>query len=176
MDARRQHAATVVGVVVAGVLASIVVPGPYNFGSSLVGATLLGVLVGYGEPPKRDADCREYGREALGYGAALAFVLLLTLGSRSMRSSASRAGMTAAARPRTIGRDRNTPMLGDPSSSGVVCLSSSCWGSSCAGASSRATSQIEMPRQRIGLRDVHRRRASLREQASRSPSLCCSSA
>jgi hypothetical protein len=81
---RREHSATVVGVVVAGVLASVVVPGPYSFGSTLIGLTLLCVLFGYGEPPRETA-----WKEAIGYCGALAFALLLTLGFLSEAAGAS---------------------------------------------------------------------------------------
>jgi hypothetical protein len=63
----------VVGVVVAGVLASVVTPGPYNYGSTMIGVTLLAVLFGYGELPTA-------AREGVGFAAAIAFSLLLTLG------------------------------------------------------------------------------------------------
>jgi hypothetical protein len=72
---RREHSAAVVGVVVAGVLASVVIPGPYSFGSTMVGGTLLFVLFGYGELPHPTAV-----REAVGFAAAVAFAALLTFG------------------------------------------------------------------------------------------------
>ena len=72
-DGRRAHAATVVGVVVAGVLASIVVPGPYDFGSTMIGLTLLAVLFGYGDAP-------DSVREAIGFSAAVSICLLLVIG------------------------------------------------------------------------------------------------
>lgn len=71
--ARRQHVATVSGVVIAGVLASYVVPGPYSWGSTLIGIILAFILIGYGEWPAGR-------REAFGFAAAAAFVTLLTLG------------------------------------------------------------------------------------------------
>jgi hypothetical protein len=64
---------TLTGVVIAGVLASFVVPGPYSWGSTLIGVILLAILVGYAEPPA-------LGREIVGFAAAVAFALLLTLG------------------------------------------------------------------------------------------------
>lgn len=71
---RRQHAATVVGVVVAGVLASYIVPGPYNLGSTMLGLILIAILFGYGELPTER-------REAVGYAAACGFAVLLTAGA-----------------------------------------------------------------------------------------------
>jgi hypothetical protein len=70
---RRQHVAAVTGVVIAGVLASFVVPGPYSWGSTLIGVILGLLLFGYGDLPASN-------REAIGFSAALAFVLLLVLG------------------------------------------------------------------------------------------------
>jgi hypothetical protein len=69
----QQNAATVVGVVVAGVLASLVVPGPYDFGSTMIGLVLLAVLVAYGDWPTSR-------REALGFSAAAGICLLLVGG------------------------------------------------------------------------------------------------
>ena len=69
----RAHAATVVGVVLAGVLTSIVVPGPYDFGSTMIGLVLLATLYGYGEPPTDR-------REAVGFAAAVGICLLLVFG------------------------------------------------------------------------------------------------
>jgi hypothetical protein len=74
-EARGEHAAGVIGVVVAGVLASAIVPGPYSLGSTLVGVTLLGLLFGYCDLPHPAAL-----REAIGFAAAVAFALLLTFG------------------------------------------------------------------------------------------------
>ena len=68
----RQRGATVVGVVIAGVLASVTIPGPYDFGSMMIGALLLAVLLGYGSWPQGP-------REAVGFAAAAAFALLLCL-------------------------------------------------------------------------------------------------
>jgi hypothetical protein len=69
----RQHTAAVTGVVVAGVLASFVMPGPYNWGSTLIGMILLIVLCGYADRPHP-------GREVRGLAAAVAFILLLIVG------------------------------------------------------------------------------------------------
>jgi len=69
----RQRGATVVGVAIAGVLASVTLPGPYDFGSVMIGALLLAVLVGYGTWPQGK-------REAVGFAAAAAFTLVLLLG------------------------------------------------------------------------------------------------
>jgi len=69
----RQRGATVVGVVIAGVLAIVLLPGPYDFGSTMIGAVLLAVLVGYGTWPHRP-------REAVGFAAAAALTLVLLLG------------------------------------------------------------------------------------------------
>jgi hypothetical protein len=63
---------TVIGILLAGVLASFVIPGPFDWGSSLIGVVLLCVLVGYGDYP-RDR------RAAIGGAAAAAFTLLLIL-------------------------------------------------------------------------------------------------
>jgi hypothetical protein len=70
---RRAHGVTVVGVVLAGVLASIVVPGPYDFGATMIGLTLLAVLYGYGTTPTDQ-------REAVGLSAAVGICLLLVFG------------------------------------------------------------------------------------------------
>jgi hypothetical protein len=64
---------TVVGVVLAGVLASFVIPGPFDWGSTLIGVVLLFVLFGYAKPP-------HHWRPALAAAAAASFTLLLALG------------------------------------------------------------------------------------------------
>jgi hypothetical protein len=63
----------VVGVVVAGVLASFVIPGPYAWDTTMLGVLLLLILIGYGHFPRT-------AREAVGTAAAVAFVLLFTFG------------------------------------------------------------------------------------------------
>jgi hypothetical protein len=63
----------VVGVIVAGVLASFVIPGPFDWGSTLIGAVLLLVLIGYGTRPTT-------WRAAVGTASAAAFTMLLALG------------------------------------------------------------------------------------------------
>jgi hypothetical protein len=65
----------VLGVVIAGVIASVVEPGYFTWGSTVIGLTLLFVLVAYG-----GADKEETGSQSLAYGAALAFALLLIPG------------------------------------------------------------------------------------------------
>lgn len=64
---------SVIGVLLAGVLASFVIPGPFDWGSTLIGVVLLLVLIAYGEYPQ---DLRS----AIGAAAAAAFTLLLVLG------------------------------------------------------------------------------------------------
>jgi hypothetical protein len=56
VDDRRDPEAAAIGVVVAGVLASFVIPGPFDWGSTLIGLMLVLVLVGYGKKPR---DWRE---------------------------------------------------------------------------------------------------------------------
>jgi hypothetical protein len=64
----------VIGVVVAGVRASLVAPGPYSWGSTLVGIVLAMVLSAYVDWPLKLA------RPAIGFAAAWAFVVLLIVG------------------------------------------------------------------------------------------------
>lgn len=105
---RRAHAATVVGVVVAGVLASIVVPGPYDFGSTMIGLTLLAVLFSYGDLPIS-------AREAIGFSAAVSLSMLLAIGVFFDRACMSPAGRLPK-RPRNGGSSM-TPLLGGPTGS-----------------------------------------------------------
>lgn len=73
---RATHDAAVIGVVLAGVLASFVIPGPFDWGSTLIGVILLLVLVAYGGVPRGTGA----GRRGLGMAAAAAFCLVLVLG------------------------------------------------------------------------------------------------
>jgi hypothetical protein len=66
-------AAAVIGVVVAGVLASFVIPGPYSWDTMMLGALMLIILLGFAEIPQTR-------REAAGVAAAMAFALLFLLG------------------------------------------------------------------------------------------------
>jgi hypothetical protein len=68
--AKATDLAAVTGVVIAGVLASFVIPGPFDWGSTLIGIMLLVVLVGFVEVP-------ESRRETAAIAAAAGFVLLL---------------------------------------------------------------------------------------------------
>ncbi len=68
--------AAVIGVVIAGVLVSFTIPGPFDWGSSLIGLLLLGVLLAYGRAPRDPTDWRR----ALGGAVALAFCLMLVAG------------------------------------------------------------------------------------------------
>jgi hypothetical protein len=68
-----QRSAGVLGVVIAGVLATFIQPGIFALDSTLVGALLLGVLAGYGEAPTSL-------RQVLGFAVALAFCALLIIG------------------------------------------------------------------------------------------------
>ena len=72
-DQRRDPEAAAIGVVVAGVLASFVIPGPFDWGSTLIGLMLLLVLFGYGRRPERP-------RETLGMASAAGFSLVLVFG------------------------------------------------------------------------------------------------
>jgi hypothetical protein len=72
------HEAAVLGVVIAGVLTSFVIPGPFDRGSLLIGLLLIAVLVGYGRFPPRGRDNR---RRALAAAAAVGMCLLLVTGS-----------------------------------------------------------------------------------------------
>ena len=69
--------AAVIGVVIAGVLTSFVIPGPFDRGSLLIGLLLLAVLVGYGTVPPG----RESWRRALAGAAAVGLCLLVVTGS-----------------------------------------------------------------------------------------------
>jgi hypothetical protein len=73
---RAAQEAAVIGVVLAGVLASFVVPGPFDWGSTLIGAILLVVLCAYGGVPSGPGAWRR----GLGMAAAAAFCSLLILG------------------------------------------------------------------------------------------------
>lgn len=73
MDAKATDTAAVTGVVIAGVLASFVIPGPYDWGSTLIGIMLLVVLIGFIEVP-------DSKRETAAIAAAAAFALLLVFG------------------------------------------------------------------------------------------------
>jgi hypothetical protein len=73
---RAAQEAAVIGVVLAGVLASFVIPGPFDWGSTLIGAILLVVLCAYGGVP---SGPRAWQR-GLGMAAAAAFCWLLILG------------------------------------------------------------------------------------------------
>ncbi len=73
MSGQRSDPAAVIGVVVAGILASFVVPGPYAWDTVMLGLLLGFVLLGYGEMPTN-------AREALGMAAAIGFVLLFVSG------------------------------------------------------------------------------------------------
>lgn len=48
--------AAVIGVVIAGVLVSFTIPGPYDWGSTLIGLLLLSVLFAYGRAPGRKSS------------------------------------------------------------------------------------------------------------------------
>jgi hypothetical protein len=50
---RRGDPATPTGVVIAGVIAVVVVPGPWDWGAIMVGGVLLAILFGYGQWPDR---------------------------------------------------------------------------------------------------------------------------
>lgn len=65
--------AAVVGVVIAGVLASFVVTGPYAWDTTLLGLLLLSLLAGYGHLPRTRG-------QLFALSAALGFVLLFVLG------------------------------------------------------------------------------------------------
>jgi len=69
--------AAVVGVVIAGILASFVIPGPFDFGSLVIGLLLLSVLFAYGRWPTR----RDDWRKAFGLAAAIAFCLMFSAGA-----------------------------------------------------------------------------------------------
>jgi hypothetical protein len=70
--AAAQHA-TVLGVVIAGILVSFAAAGPYSWASTLIGVVLLALLVGYGGGwPSSEL-------EAVGYAAAVAFTVVLAL-------------------------------------------------------------------------------------------------
>jgi hypothetical protein len=82
-DGRRHATApsqdpAVIGVVIAGVLVSFTIPGPYDWGATLIGVILLAVLVAYGEMPQGLSIAEV--RRAIGLAAAAAFCLLLILG------------------------------------------------------------------------------------------------
>jgi hypothetical protein len=69
----RSDSAAVVGVVIAGVLASFTIPGPYGWDTTMLGAILLLVLVGYAEVPRTQ-------RETIALAAAAGFTLVYLLG------------------------------------------------------------------------------------------------
>ena len=66
----------VIGVVIVGVLASFTVPGPFDWGATLIGVVLLTVLYAY----VPTSPLPESPRRAAGTAAAAAFCLLLILG------------------------------------------------------------------------------------------------
>lgn len=70
--------AAVIGVVIAGVIASFTIPGPFDWGSTLIGVILLTVLLAYGAVPTglKLADVRR----AIGMAAAAAFCLVQIFG------------------------------------------------------------------------------------------------
>jgi hypothetical protein len=70
--------AAVIGVVIAGVIASFTIPGPFDWGSTLIGVILLMVLLAYGAVPTEwaFANCRR----AIGMAAAAAFCLVQIIG------------------------------------------------------------------------------------------------
>jgi hypothetical protein len=70
------HDAAVIGVVIAGVLSSFVIPGPFDWGSFLIGVLLLAVLFGYADVPEHRGD-----RRAVAGAAAVGFCLLLMTGA-----------------------------------------------------------------------------------------------
>jgi hypothetical protein len=70
--------AAVIGVVVAGVLASFVNPGPFDLGGLLIGALLLAVLFAYTRWPE---GRRGTTRRAVGLAAAVAFCCTFITGS-----------------------------------------------------------------------------------------------
>jgi hypothetical protein len=70
--------AAVIAVVIAGVLSSFTIPGPFDWGASLIGVILLVVLLAYGTWP-RELTVASF-RRALGMAAAGAFCVLLILG------------------------------------------------------------------------------------------------
>jgi hypothetical protein len=72
------HEAAVLGVVIAGVLTSFVIPGPFDRGSLLIGLLLLAVLIGYGGFPPRGRKTRW---RALAAAGAVGMCLLLVTGS-----------------------------------------------------------------------------------------------
>jgi hypothetical protein len=69
--AKATDTAAVTGVVIAGVLASFVIPGPFDWGSTLIGIMLLVVLVGL------VAEVPESRRETAAIAAAAGFALML---------------------------------------------------------------------------------------------------
>jgi hypothetical protein len=71
-DTRSQPAA-IIGVVVAGVLASFVIPGPFGWDTTMLGALLLLILVGYAEVPQRR-------KEAAALAGATGFALVYLFG------------------------------------------------------------------------------------------------
>jgi hypothetical protein len=70
--------AAVLGVVIAGVLVSFTIPGPFDWGSSLIGLILLAVLLAYGAWPEGVSPAS--ARRAIGMAAAAAFCALQILG------------------------------------------------------------------------------------------------
>jgi peptidoglycan/LPS O-acetylase OafA/YrhL len=84
MDQRRSQPpesiqdAAVIGVVIAGVIASFTIPGPFDWGSTLIGLILLMVLLAYGAVPT-ELTFADF-RRAIGMAAAAAFCLVQTFG------------------------------------------------------------------------------------------------
>ena len=85
------HEAAVLGVVIAGVLTSFVIPGPFDRGSLLIGLLLLAVLVGYGPLPSGE---RDNSRRALAAAAAVGLCLLVIAGSLLDQFHVERNGRT----------------------------------------------------------------------------------
>ena len=69
----------VLGVVIAGVLTTVVEPGIWTWGATLIGGTLLLVLWAYGPPALKDPD-DEHRRDSAAYAAACAFSAMLLPG------------------------------------------------------------------------------------------------
>jgi hypothetical protein len=80
--------AAVIGVVIAGVIASFTIPGPFDWGSTLIGVILLVILLACGAVPK-DLTLAGF-RRAIGMAAAAAFCVLQAiarLGDRVVQRS-----------------------------------------------------------------------------------------
>jgi hypothetical protein len=71
--------AAVIGVVIAGVLVSFTIPGPFDWGSMLIGTIMLSVLLAYGTWPQ-GVDQLASWRRALGMATAGAFCAVQLLG------------------------------------------------------------------------------------------------